>query len=236
MKMILMILILSGVTARAMEPADQVLQNYHAAIQVEIIENYPDFSRDQIHQKMIKLGNTHLLANKEKLHPRAVQRFQALPIFAPINLKKQTQLAWVERSSLLADGMLEPELAKRPMDQVLVFFSPESLGSELHRYSYAPAWWDALAAAKDMKKMIMRRGLDGDDISEREHVEQYAPDLVYRMNSDAERPIIAFFNGQELLVLELRYHTTGQYTLEAIKWVLLPPAELKYHRNSQQKK
>jgi hypothetical protein len=205
----------------AQEPADRVLQDYHRAIQSEVFSDYPNLSPEQIHRKMVDLGNACLLAHIEELHPRAVQRYMSLPELAGIKLEKLVRLGWCERKELLDGDVLRPELAKTPLDQVLVFFSPESLGTALQHRANPAAWWDPVTAARDMQKMLFLRMLDEDDLGEREHIGRYAPNLMYRMNSDAEHPVVAFFDGRELLALQLCCHVTGQYTLQSIKWVMM---------------
>ena len=105
------------------------------------------------------------------------------------------------------------------MDQIVLIFCEAGYGiPPFNRTVLATLWWDPVRAGRTIRELTFRRHLQPDDVERRKFIEQYSPPLVFRTGSDAEHPAVAFFDGQEYFVTELKYMDEGIYALTALKW------------------
>jgi len=219
-KLLLLPFLLSiALAAEPQQDADKILSDYYKAVAKEIAADPKSLGMDEVLKRYDDLGKKLLLANKAVLHKKAVADYLALPLMDAKTFDKLDRIAWKESKTFEDGKVVKPGLAKDDMDKIVLFFSESGYGiPPFDKTVFATLWWNPIRAGSTIRELTFRQHLPPDDTERRKFIEQYSPPLLYRTNADGEHPAIAFFDGQEYFVTELKYMDEGIYALTALKW------------------
>jgi hypothetical protein len=153
--------------------------------------------------KLQELGEKHLLKNKEVLHKKASADYLRLPL-------------WKEDSTVKLEAIHKDDQALKHLVEA---FGEKGYGIERRSWEYRTTlWWEPEVAATAVRQLAHRRILDHSDMVDKQVFANYAKPRIYRQGDDPEHPIIAFFDGTELFVVQLGYTKLGIYAVEGIDW------------------
>ncbi len=198
------------------QTADEIIDQYMQAVQKEIGENPRALGQDGVLRKFEELGKKHLLKNKEILHRKAAEQYVKLD-----ELKLSGVLAQIKQTPRAEQRGREIVISPNDdkLKQMVQMFSEGGYGvPPFGRHVLATRWWDPEVAARTIRELTFRHMLDKDESEKRKFLEQYAPPRIYRANGDAETPVIVFYDGQEVFVVELKYIQEGIYVATSLAW------------------
>jgi len=220
-KSLLLFLFLTSVCAYAASDADKILSDYYRAVAKEIGDNPRKLGgQDAILTKYEELGEKYLLANKTALHKKAAEIFTSLPRLEGVDIEKLKRIAWKDSKQFIDGDAVRYDKTKDKLDDLILSFHEYSYGvPPFSRHLFVTRWWNPVEAGQRLRELVFKKQLSREDLERRNFNEQFSPPLVYRMNDDVEKPSIAFFDGREYFILELKYTDVGIYSLAALKWV-----------------
>ena len=220
-KLLFSLLCLINVSIYAAFEADKILSDYYRAVAREIGDNPRKLGgQDAILAKYEELGEKYLLANKAVLHKKAAEIFANLPLMEGVTIEKLKRIAWKDSKQFIDGNAVRYDKTKDKLDELILMFHEYNYGiTPFDRHLFVTRWWNPVEVGQRLRELVFKKQLSREDLERRNFIEQFSPPLVYRMNDDVKKPSIAFFDGREYFVVELKYIDEGIYTLVILKWV-----------------
>lgn len=185
------------------QAADKVIRNYMIAVSDQIGGRLQELgSQDAILKKFEELGEKHLLANKDVLHSKAKAEYLKLQVWT---MGENVKLEAIKTDS-------------KEIAEFQVIFSGGHGIPPYDRHTFTTKWWEPEFAAKTLRELVFRQALSEKEVERRKFIEQFSAPQLYRRNDDIEKPSLAYFDGKELFVVNLKYTELGIYALEKIEW------------------
>jgi hypothetical protein len=205
------------------QTADQVLVQYLRAVQQEVGRDPKSLGYEGALKRLHELGEKHLLANKAVLHRKASADYMKLDEFTAAKIGEQERIAWDSADNYQKGNTITPPNPEaNKLGSFIVMFIDGGYGIPPYgRHTQATTWWNPLTAARTLRALALKTLETDDALRKRGMLEGLVEPMVYRLSSDAEAPSIGFFDGKELLVLDLKYTEVGIYSLQGIRWVRL---------------
>lgn len=190
-------------STKEIQAADEVIRNYMIAVTDQIGNRLEELGgQDAILRKFDELGEKHLLAHKDVLHTKAEADYLKLEVWT---LGENVKLEAIEAHA-------------KAIGEFQEIFSG-GLGVPPYDYrTFTTKWWETEFAAKTLRELIFRQALSEKEVGRRRFMEQFSAPRIYRRNDDIQKPSLAYFDGKELFVVNLKYTEHGIYALEKIEW------------------
>lgn len=193
----------STASAEELKAAEQILRGYMVAVADEIGGKLQELGgQEAVLKKFEELGKKHLLTNKDVLHKKAAADYLKLDVWTLGEKQKLVPTAKHDKS-------------------IQAFKDIFSGGHGIPPYDYrtlTTKWWDPEFVAKTLRELLFRQAFEKGEVERRKFIEQYLVPRLYRQNDDIEKPLLAYFDGKELVVFSLKYTEIGIYALENIEW------------------
>jgi len=188
------------------QAADKVIRNYMTAVADQIGGKLEELGGQKaILKKFEELGEEHLLPHKDVLHSKAKADYLKLDV---LKLGENDKLEAIEAHA-------------KKLGELRDIFSGGHGVPPYDYHTFTTKWWDPEFAAKTLRELLFRQALSEKEVGRRQFMDQFLAPKLYRRNGDINQPSLAYFDGKELLVFNLKYTELGIYALDKIEWFAL---------------